>query len=87
MPTLTSPRQPVRVKHVMTDGDSAEKVADAQSTDAATLDNDKADPGYQSVPTDDWLKADIQQWLDQAAIDYPSSATKAELLALVEDGG
>lgn len=63
---------------------SSVKVADAQATDAATLDNDKADSGYQSVPSDDWLKADIQKWLDQAAIDYPSDATKAELLELVD---
>ena len=35
------------------------------------------------VPTSDWLKADIQAWLTDAGIDYPSDATKAELLMLV----
>jgi hypothetical protein len=34
------------------------------------------------IPDDTWLKADIQAWLTNAGIAYPSDATKAELLAL-----
>jgi hypothetical protein len=33
-------------------------------------------------PNSDWLKADIQAWLTDAGIEYPSDATKAELLEL-----
>jgi hypothetical protein len=35
-----------------------------------------------TMPDDTWLKADIQAWLTDAGIEYPSDATKAELLAL-----
>ena len=36
------------------------------------------------IPTPDvsWLKADIKLWLDSYDIDYPSTATKAQLLEL-----
>ena len=36
-----------------------------------------------TFPSSDWLKADIQAWLTDAGIDYPSDATKADLLLLV----
>ena len=34
------------------------------------------------TPDDSWLKADIKLWLDSYGIDYPSTATKAQLLEL-----
>ena len=36
------------------------------------------------VPTESWLKADIQKWLDDRYIPYDTQDTKAELLARVE---
>lgn len=41
------------------------------------------EPAVPSKPDESWLKADIQAWLDGQGIDYQSSATKADLLALV----
>ena len=42
-----------------------------------------AEPAVRAaMPDDTWLKADIQAWLTDAGISYPSDATKAELLAL-----
>lgn len=35
-------------------------------------------------PTIDWKKADIQEYLDNAGIEYNASDTKAELLDLLE---
>lgn len=35
-------------------------------------------------PDDSWLKSDIASWLDMQGVEYSSSATKAELLELVE---
>ena len=34
------------------------------------------------VPTSDWTKTQLKEWLDGLSIDYPSDATKAELQAL-----
>jgi len=36
-----------------------------------------------AVPTDKWLKADIQQWLTDNGIEWDSSMLKAELLNLI----
>lgn len=36
-------------------------------------------------PTLDWKKADIQEYLDDAGIEYNASDTKADLLDLLED--
>jgi len=34
------------------------------------------------LPTTDWTKTQLKEWLDSRSIDYPSDATKAELLTL-----
>ena len=34
------------------------------------------------VPTSDWTKAQLKEWLDGQSLDYPSDATKAELQTL-----
>jgi len=40
-------------------------------------------PPADDTPDETWVKADIQQWLTDRSISYSSSATKAELLALL----
>ena len=36
-------------------------------------------------PSGDATKAVLQEWLDTVGVSYPSSATKADLIALIEE--
>jgi len=59
-------------------------VDDGETTEApdeVTIVVDETEP--ERKPDSTWLKADIENWLIGADIEYPSGATKTELLALV----
>ena len=55
----------------------------AECTGNAVLGRSAAVEALQApVPTTDWTKAQLKEWLDGQSLDYPSDATKAELQTL-----
>jgi T4 recombination endonuclease VII-like protein len=59
---------------------------DAMTTTASlgTAKSDEAGEGEEESDLNTWTKAELQATLDAQGIEYPSSATKSELIALFE---